>query len=99
MTARHTPGPWVALDIGEIVTENLEICIATINGADTSTVAEDEANARLIAAAPLLLKALQEAVAQYGKPGGPWNVPSDPGGWISRAKDALAAAGLEGAEA
>lgn len=32
---------------------------------------------------------LQEAVDVYGKPGGPWNVPSDPGGWISRATKAL----------
>lgn len=32
---------------------------------------------------------LAEAVKQYGKPGGPWNVPSDPGGWIARAQDAL----------
>ena len=36
-----------------------------------------------------LREALQEAVDQYGKPGGPWNVPSDPGGWIARACAAL----------
>ena len=32
---------------------------------------------------------LAEAVASYGKPGGPWNVPSDPGGWLERARAAL----------
>jgi hypothetical protein len=36
--------------------------------------------------------ALDGAVAAYGKPGGPWNVPSDPGGWLSRARAALAKA-------
>ena len=36
-----------------------------------------------------LRAALQEAVDVYGKPGGPWNVPSDPGGWISRARKVL----------
>ena len=56
-----------------------------------------EANARLIAAAPDLAEALQEAVDQYGKPGGPWNVPSDPGGWLERARAALARAKGESA--
>lgn len=32
---------------------------------------------------------LKETVALYGKPGGPWNVPSDPGGWIEKARKAL----------
>ena len=50
------------------------------------------ANARLMAAAPDLLAALQEAVTAYGKPGGPWNVPSDPGGWLERARTAIAKA-------
>ena len=39
-----------------------------------------------------LVAALQEAVAQYGTPGGPWNVPSDPGGWLGRARAVLAKA-------
>lgn len=39
-----------------------------------------------------LLEALKEAVAQYGKQGGPWNVPSDPGGWLDRARAAIAKA-------
>lgn len=50
------------------------------------------ANCRLAAAAPDLLVALEKAVAMYGKPGGPWNVPSEPGTWVSEAKDAIAKA-------
>ncbi|HEU6436605.1 MAG TPA: hypothetical protein VE028_04075 [Nitratidesulfovibrio sp.] len=34
-------------------------------------------------------RALQAAVDAYGKPGGPWNVPSDPGAWIEQARVAL----------
>lgn len=34
---------------------------------------------------------LAETIAAYGNPGGPWNVPSDPGGWLSRAQEAFAA--------
>lgn len=37
-----------------------------------------------------LVDALQKAVADYGKPGGPWNVPNEPGAWIAMAHDALA---------
>jgi len=36
-----------------------------------------------------LTDALQKAVDQYGHPGGPWNVPSEPGTWIGEAKHAL----------
>lgn len=39
----------------------------------------------------LLREALEEAVSMYGKPGGPWNVPGDAGGWISKARKALEA--------
>lgn len=35
---------------------------------------------------------IADAVAVYGKPGGPWNVPSDPGGWLDRARNWLAEA-------
>ncbi len=38
-----------------------------------------------------LYAALREAVDCYGKPGGPWNVPGDPGGWLHRAREALEA--------
>lgn len=40
-----------------------------------------------------LISTLKEAVDCYGKPGGPWNVPSDPGGWLERARAALRKAG------
>ena len=33
---------------------------------------------------------LEKAVGDYGKPGGPWNVPSEPGTWITMARQALA---------
>lgn len=46
----------------------------------------------LMTAAPEMYEALAEAVEKYGKPGGPWNVPSDPGSWIMKAKAALAKA-------
>lgn len=36
-----------------------------------------------------LTAALQNAVDKYGQPGGPWNVPNEPGTWISEAKHAL----------
>lgn len=38
----------------------------------------------------VLVAALTYAVEQYGKRGGPWNVPSDPGGWLTRARAVLA---------
>ena len=41
--------------------------------------------------AAALAAALTEAVETYGKPGGPWNVPSEPGSWIAKARAALAA--------
>jgi hypothetical protein len=48
-----------------------------------------ESNARVRGAAHDLLEALEDAISLYGKPGGPWNVPSDPGGWLDRARKAV----------
>ena len=38
---------------------------------------------------------LSETVALYGKPGGPWNIPGDPGGWLERARAAIAGSGVK----
>lgn len=60
----HTPGPWCAVDVDHAV------AICTVDGhtvADVFAMADAEcgvttdANARLVAAAPDLLEALQEA--------------------------------------
>jgi len=50
------------------------------------------ANAHLTTAAPELLEAFEYAVSKYGQDGGPWNVPSDPGGWLDHARAAIAKA-------
>ena len=43
--------------------------------------------------ADILRDALEYAIEKYGSPGGPWNVPTDPGGWIDRARSAIAKSG------
>ena len=40
-----------------------------------------------------LREALAEAVEKYGKPGGTWNIPGEPGSWIAKAREALKGAG------
>lgn len=67
---KFTPGPWKQndfLDLKEIslkaiACERLGFCVTFINTADQARVAEAEANARLISAAPELLKALQRLI-------------------------------------
>lgn len=54
--AKHTPGPWIASKMGYISTVDRKSFIATSCSANDN----DEANARLIAAAPELLEALFE---------------------------------------
>lgn len=48
--------------------------------------------ARIISAEPELLEALQKAVKDYGREGGPWNVPSEPGAWLDMARRAISKA-------
>lgn len=57
-SASHTPGPWVALDIGEVwsVADDGVTIVDQIAG-----ICTDENDAALIAAAPDLLEALQAA--------------------------------------
>jgi hypothetical protein len=96
-TPKHTPGPW-----GVYGDENFAIFVfcddkdglPEICEVNTDLVSEEQAmaDAFLIAAAPDLLAALKSAVALCGEPGGPWNVPSDPGSWIAAARAAIAKA-------
>jgi len=90
----HTPGPWTVSktfghDNGFRIFANGQY-IGYFGDTDYET--PGEINATLASAAPDLLAALESAVAQYGKPGGPWNFPSDPGGWLETAKKAIAKA-------
>lgn len=94
----HTEAPWdyrFTESFRDPTTDDIEIiqsktgeCLARYAGNRHRSTA----NARLIAAAPELLEALEKAVADYGKEGGPWNVPSEPGSWIEMARAAIAKA-------
>lgn len=61
----HTPGPWHAPGLGEIHDEQHRV-IADCWAEEFSSK-EPEANARLIAAAPDLLAALEMFVGKYGR--------------------------------
>lgn len=66
----HTPGPWIAHPEGVKDADGKPACnriyigIAAEDGEDLGHIEFSEANARLIAAAPQLLEALQDAM-QY----------------------------------
>ena len=72
--AKHTPGPWWADFDGENTFDGVEIQqVGRLHYVPVANVPVDytdreerEANARLIAAAPDLLDALEEAVSQHG---------------------------------
>lgn len=63
--SKHTPGPWEILSTLEICSGNKDIC--ELKG----WMNEDQANARLIAAAPDLLEALKLMVDTYDNGGWP----------------------------
>ena len=91
--AKFTPGPWIVdksfnADIQAPDGLDIATCCAEILNRHTDGE-EGIANATLIAAAPDMYEALEAAILEYGKPGGPWNVPSSPGTWIDKAKAAL----------
>lgn len=60
--ARHTPGPWMvsAVSATEVIGPRQRTICRAHRDAPTRSEAETRANARLIAAAPYLLKALIE---------------------------------------
>lgn len=68
--SKHTPGPWtvqrIDIDCGIIqwAIELPDMRVIAHTGADVS-VAQDKANARLIAAAPEMLQALKEIVFEF----------------------------------
>jgi hypothetical protein len=74
-TAQHTPGPWTAhpeegAHIGPVVKENAwgeVVALVSYAGAPRGDSAESNANARLIAAAPDLLVALENFVAWHAE--------------------------------
>ena len=65
---------------------DLEAHIKSLEAINENNLAE--AAARIVD----LEAVLSETVALYGKPGGPWNIPSDPGGWLERARAVIDAA-------
>ena len=60
--SKHTPGPWLNLSHGIFSRAGQEICDSP---ASDSAKGYWEANARLIAAAPVLLEALEATRAQW----------------------------------
>ena len=88
MKTKFTPGPW---EKGGLIVDARGIIIRQ-QWEGTRIIDEIEPNAHLIAAAPDMYEALEAAILEYGKPGGPWNVPSSPGSWIEKARAAIAKA-------
>lgn len=64
---KHTPGPWIAhalmvSEAGQPIGRYRDICHCGLGMRSPSDAGESEANARLIAAAPELLLALQAVI-------------------------------------
>ena len=70
---KHTPGPWFAVaDKGQTIIRTSRSSaafspLAIVKGDKRDTLKDQEANARLIAAAPDLLEALSEIINDGGK--------------------------------
>ncbi len=64
---QHTPGPWVATGFeGIVVNDSKDRTLALAPGSSTN-LEEMKANARLIAAAPDMLAALQDIMAESSR--------------------------------
>lgn len=64
-------------------------CVAMLNFGDSGGYPDEQAAkdaAKFLIHGLALLAALKETVEKYGEPGGPWNIPSEPGEWISNAR-------------
>lgn len=61
----HTPGPWMIYDDGDIASASVRVPEHTVlrsGSVKGATIGEAMANAKLIAAAPSLLAALQDLI-------------------------------------
>lgn len=65
---KHTPGPWVAENSSVIGPDNKIICGCIRGSIDRKSHEEDYATARLIAAAPKMLAALECEEALIARP-------------------------------
>ncbi len=89
---KHTPGPWhfrAAIQEGQFVVRDRKSSggfadIARVKGDKRSTLAQAEANARLIAAAPDLLDALETYPAQ-----GVIMTDEEMWAWVEKARSAI----------
>jgi Asp/Glu/hydantoin racemase len=96
-TTQHTPGPWTQGDDNPLSIYGKYTNVATVHGTHATgarTEEEARANARLIAAAPDLLAALQEAtmVLKWAAQESKGKVKAEiVGGWMHHAEKAQAA--------
>lgn len=91
MPTTHSPGPWTH-ESGEIIANG--VVIALVYGADDRAYDDEEAlaNARLIAAAPALLEALEEFVAVLEDPAAPVGLTGHEAAVLGRGRSAVAKA-------
>ena len=82
MKTQHTSGTWFVSGFTEIVSMPSQCKIAKVSG---WTFDEAEANAKLIAAAPAMLEALEEALDQLES----WRQESEDTFTMKRVKEAL----------
>ena len=87
MSTKHTPGPWIPsyTKIGSVTAENGAVIAKCMRLTSLSGL---EANARLIAAAPELLEALQALETLFA----PRACDSTAATWIDKARAAIAKA-------
>jgi len=84
----------VAFEPGKLIVVGCKAGIVCVIPNDERSLREKEKleTAYVISAAKEMQRALEEAVADYGHTGGPWNVPNEPGAWIDMAQKALSKA-------
>ena len=68
MNTEYTPGPWITEHVGDCVEVVNEETLFTIARCGIKNGARSEANARLIAAAPELLEALEDVLSSEPGP-------------------------------